>query len=75
MKARYHINVFYSEDDKCFIADIPDLKYCSAHGETPEEALREVLVAQALWLESMRAARRKLPAPRYRPAFYALEPA
>jgi predicted RNase H-like HicB family nuclease len=56
MKTRYHINVFYSEEDKCYIADIPDLKYCSAHGETPKEAVREVLVAQKLWLESMRAA-------------------
>ena len=49
MKARYHINVFYSEEDKCYIADIPDLKYCSAHGGTPDEAVREVLVAQKLW--------------------------
>lgn len=72
MKKRYHINVFYSEEDKCFIADIPDLKYCSAHGSTPEEALHEVLIAQELWLESMRAARRRVPEPRYRPAVYAL---
>jgi predicted RNase H-like HicB family nuclease len=40
MKARYHINVFYSEEDKCCIANISDLKYCSAHGETPDEAVR-----------------------------------
>ncbi len=26
----YHINVFYSEEDGCYIADIPDLQYCSA---------------------------------------------
>jgi len=34
----YHINVFFSEEDDCYIADIPDLKYCSALGETPEES-------------------------------------
>jgi predicted RNase H-like HicB family nuclease len=28
----YHINIFYSEEDKGYIADIPDLKYCSAFG-------------------------------------------
>lgn len=38
----YHVNIFYSEEDEGYIADIPDLQYCSAFGETPEEALREV---------------------------------
>ena len=50
----YHINVFYSNQDGGYIADIPDLKYCSAFGETPEEALREVLLAKAAWLEAAR---------------------
>ena len=72
MKTRYHINVFYSEEDKCYIADIPDLKYCSAHGETPEEAVREVLVAQEAWLESARAAHKRAPEHKYRPAVYEL---
>ena len=31
----YHINIFYSEEDEAYIADIPDLKYCSASGDTP----------------------------------------
>lgn len=52
----YHINVFYSEEDECYIADIPDLKFCSAFGSTPEEALREVEIAKAAWLEAARAA-------------------
>ena len=72
MKARYHINLFYSDEDKCYIADIPDLKYCSAHGETPEEALHEVLMAQEAWLESARAAHKRPPEAKYRPAVYAL---
>ena len=42
----YHINIFYSKEDKGYIADIHDLKYCSAFGLT-EEALREVLQAKA----------------------------
>ena len=32
----YHINIFYSEDDGDYIADVPDLSHCSAFGETPE---------------------------------------
>ena len=39
----YHINVFYSDEDAGYIADIPDLKYCSAFGESPEEAVRAFL--------------------------------
>jgi len=72
MKTRYHINVFYSEEDKCYIADIPDLKYCSAHGATPEAALHEVLIAQQLTLESMRESRMRIPKAKYRPAVYEL---
>lgn len=48
----YPINVFYSSQDGDYIADIPDLKYCSAFGETHEEALREALPAKAAWLET-----------------------
>jgi len=46
----YHINIFYSEADEGYIADIPDLKFCSAFGETPEAALREVQIAKEVWL-------------------------
>jgi hypothetical protein len=43
----YHINIFYSEEDGGYIADIPDLEACSAFGETPEEALKEVQKAKS----------------------------
>ena len=66
----YHINLFYSEEDSCWIADIPDLAFCSASGLTPEEALREVLLARQAWLETARADGRAIPEPRYRPAIY-----
>lgn len=67
---RYHINVFYSEDDEGFIADIPDLKFCSAFGETPDKAMAEVLIAQQAWLEAAKETGREIPAPRYRPMIY-----
>ncbi len=38
----YHINVFYSEEDQAYVADIPDLPLCSAFGDTPESAVHEV---------------------------------
>ncbi|HZP83282.1 MAG TPA: type II toxin-antitoxin system HicB family antitoxin [Chthonomonadaceae bacterium] len=66
----YHINVFYSVEDGGYIADIPDLKFCSAFGETPEEAVREVVQAREAWIEAARAAGKPVPRPRYRPAIY-----
>lgn len=66
----YHINVFYSEEDEGYIADIPDLKHCSAFGETPEDAVREVLIAKNVWLQAARAAGKPIPRPRYRPVIY-----
>jgi predicted RNase H-like HicB family nuclease len=66
----YHINIFYSDEDGGYIADIPDLKNCSAFGETPNDALREVLVAQKLWLEEARNNNQLVPEPQYRPMIY-----
>ncbi|HUP65818.1 MAG TPA: type II toxin-antitoxin system HicB family antitoxin, partial [Thermoanaerobaculia bacterium] len=66
--SRYHINLFYSEEDEGWIADIPDLASCSAWGATPEEALAEVRRAQEVWLQAAREAGRPIPKPHYRPA-------
>lgn len=66
----YHINLFFSEKDGGHIADIPDLRFCSAFGDTPEEALHEVLATKEAWLETARASGKPIPRPRYQPAIY-----
>lgn len=66
----YHINIFFSEEDNGYIADIPDLEACSAFGETPAEALTEVEIAKSAWLEAARAEGKPIPKPRYRPIIY-----
>ena len=66
----YHINIFFSEEDGGYIADIPDLDACSAFGTTPEEALGEVQRAKALWLKAAVENHKPIPAPRYRPVIY-----
>jgi predicted RNase H-like HicB family nuclease len=63
----YHINIFYSDEDGGYVADIPDLNACSAFGATAEEALREVGLAKSAWLEAARAEGKPIPEPRYRP--------
>ncbi len=59
----YPINVFWSEQDQCYVADIPDLHFCSAFGSTPEEAVKEVVIANQAWLETARAAGEPIPKP------------
>lgn len=71
MTQHYNINVFWSHEDDCWIADVPDLRPCSAHGDTPSEAIAEVQVAIDLWLEGAQENGYPIPVPRYRPAIYA----
>jgi predicted RNase H-like HicB family nuclease len=66
----YHINIFYSEDDGGYIADIPDLEFCSAFGETPMRALSEVELAKEAWLAAARDEGKPIPKPQYRPLLY-----
>lgn len=42
---RYEIDIFYSTADEAYIANVPELEYCSAWGESYEEALAQVQVA------------------------------
>ncbi|MDQ7825862.1 MAG: type II toxin-antitoxin system HicB family antitoxin [Candidatus Eremiobacteraeota bacterium] len=66
----YHINIFYSDEDGGYIADIPDLSHCSAFGATPEEALAQLRIARENWLTAARENNKPIPPPRYRPIIY-----
>jgi predicted RNase H-like HicB family nuclease len=68
---RYHINVFWSDEDGRWIADVPDLKPCSAYGDTPGEAVARIQDAIEGWLEVAEERSFPIPEPRYRPAAYA----
>ncbi len=70
----YHINVLYSEEDVGYIADIPNLKYCSACADTPEESVRQVLIAKRAWLLAAKKSGKSIPPPKYRPAIYQTVP-
>ncbi len=66
----YHINIFYSDEDRGYIADIPDLESCSAFGETPEQALVELERAKKAWLDAARKEGKPIPPPTYKPVIY-----
>ena len=59
----YHINIFWSDEDGGYIADIPDLVACSAFGATPAQALAELENAKKAWLDAARAEGKPIPAP------------
>jgi predicted RNase H-like HicB family nuclease len=59
----YPINVFWSDEDAAWVADVPDLAYCSASGGTPHEAVAEVELAIEAWLEAARVSGRAIPSP------------
>jgi predicted RNase H-like HicB family nuclease len=68
--AAFHINIFFSSEDEGWIADIPDLEMCSAFGDSAAEALAEVEIAKAAWLDAARANGIPVPEPKYRPFIY-----
>jgi predicted RNase H-like HicB family nuclease len=63
---RYEIDITWSPDDELFVAEVPELAGCAAHGATPEAALAAAQEAIALWLEVARELGEPIPEPRGR---------
>jgi predicted RNase H-like HicB family nuclease len=63
---RYEIILYWSAEDAAFIAEVPELPGCMAHGESQDEALRHVQDAMAAWIEVAQEIGRSIPAPRGR---------
>ncbi len=59
----YDVTVWWSEEDAVFVAEVPDLPGCMAHGATQEAALASVREAIVLWIEVARAAGDPVPVP------------
>ncbi len=62
-KAHYPLDIFWSDEDKGFIAEVRDLPGCSAWGATEEAAAREARDAIASWIQAAKATARNVPAP------------
>lgn len=63
MKVGYSIEVSWSDEDQIWVADVPDLAFCTAHGPTPHDAVAEVERAAEAWLAAARACGRDIPEP------------
>ena len=64
MEPRYPMAIEWSEEDGVYVATVPDLPGCMAHGRTPAKAAAEAQVAIAGWLEAAGELGRPIPAPR-----------
>lgn len=66
MTLRYEINLYWSEEDQSFIAEVPDLPGCAADGETYQEALQNIEIIMQEWIETAQDLGRKIPQPTQR---------
>ena len=63
---RYEIIMYWSNEDDAFIAEVPELPGCMAHGDTQEEALANIKEAMRLWVDTAREFGDPVPEPRGR---------
>lgn len=61
---RYEIIIYWSNEDNAFIAEVPELPGCIAHGETPEKALKNAKEAIQLWIDTAKEFGDLIPAPK-----------
>ncbi|MEY2914176.1 MAG: hypothetical protein RLZZ184_3485 [Cyanobacteriota bacterium] len=66
MTLRYEINLYWSEEDQAFIAEVPDLPGCAADGETYQKALQNIEIIMQEWIETAQELGRKIPEPTQR---------
>jgi len=68
---KYETIIYWSEEDQSFIADVPELPGCMAHGTSPDEALTNAQEAMQLWLDTAREFGDPIPEPKGRRLVYA----
>ena len=61
---RYEIIIYWSNEDNAFIAEVPELPGCMAHGETPEKALKNAKDAIQLWIDTAKEFGDPIPEPK-----------
>jgi predicted RNase H-like HicB family nuclease len=68
---RYEITIYWSDEDEVFVAEVPELPGCMAHGETEESALQNIKDAIQLWIDTAREFGDPIPEPKGRRLMYA----
>jgi predicted RNase H-like HicB family nuclease len=68
---KYEIIMYWSEEDRAFVAEVPELPGCMAHGKTQEAALANAKAAIALWVKTAKEFGDPIPAPKGRRLVFA----
>ncbi len=63
---KYEIIIYWSEEDQVYIADVPELPGCMAHGKTHDEALANTKEPVQLWIDTAREFGDPIPKPKFR---------
>ncbi len=63
---KYEIILYWSDEDQVFVAEVPELPGCMAHGKTQEMALTSAKKAIRLWIDTAREFGDPIPAPKGR---------
>ena len=66
MTLRYEITLYWSEEDKAFIAEVAELTGCAADGKSYQEALQNVETIMQEWIETAKELGRTIPEPEQR---------
>lgn len=66
---KYEVIIYWSEEDEAFVAEVPELSGCSAHGATQEEALGNAQQAISLWIDTAKEFGDSVPVPKGRLIF------
>ena len=69
MNCKYEVIIYWSNDDSAFVAEVPELAGCIAHGDTHSKALKSANDAIALWLSTAQELGRDVPEPKVRKLF------
>lgn len=67
----YEIILYWSAEDRVFVAEVPELPGCMAHGDTQEAALANIKQAMQLWIDTAREFGDPIPEPKGRRLMYA----
>lgn len=68
---KYEVIIYWSKEDEAYIAEVPELPGCMAHGATQEEALKNALDAVTLWIETAKEFGDPVPEPKGGKLMYA----
>ena len=66
---KYEVIVYWSNDDKAFIAEMPELPGCMSDGKTPQDAMKNINIVAQEWIDTAHAQGRPIPKPKGRLVF------